>query len=390
MTAAGMATPSTTSVRANARLRAARRLAALRRAAGAPLGPAAHGDEEQPKPRTTKRSTKARRPCGRTISVSGRGGGPGPPRAHRRRPAAKLWTAGATPRKSASAPSGRPPAAAARATSAAASRRLGAARRRARAAGRRRPRRSRGARAAQLAHVDVDRPARRSAASRAALGEQQRLRAHDQPVALVDRRRHDQVDRAELVLEQQEDDPLGRPRPLARDDQPADRTGVSCRQRLEVARRDRPGGQLGAAARPGAGRASGRSSRSRRPSRPRPRAARAARARREVERQRELRALLDGGVPGAATPSRQSAVGARGAARGRRDAARRGRRRQRPRERPPRRGGQRVAGARPGEAVEDARPAPAREARSASERNGPPSSRAATSAATSSLRAPST
>jgi len=41
-------------------------------------------------------------------------------------------------------------------------------------------------------------------------------------MALVDLRRDDDVDGAVLVLEQQEQDPLRRPRALARDDEPAD------------------------------------------------------------------------------------------------------------------------------------------------------------------------
>jgi hypothetical protein len=64
-------------------------------------------------------------------------------------------------------------------------------------------------------------------------------------VPLVDGRRHDQVDRAELVLEQDEDDPLGGPRPLARDDQPADGHRRLVRERFEVARGDRAGRQVG-------------------------------------------------------------------------------------------------------------------------------------------------
>src|SRR4051794_24391998 len=61
---------------------------------------------------------------------------------------------------------------------------------------------------------DVDRPARRGQPLKAALAEQERLAADRQAVHLIEVRRHDQVDRAELVLEQQEHDPLGRAGPL--------------------------------------------------------------------------------------------------------------------------------------------------------------------------------
>ena len=62
----------------------------------------------------------------------------------------------------------------------------------------------------------------------AAADEEQGLAAHDRAVALVDVRRDDQVDLAELVLEQHEDDALRGRRPLARDRQPAKATRLRC------------------------------------------------------------------------------------------------------------------------------------------------------------------
>ena len=68
------------------------------------------------------------------------------------------------------------------------------------------------------------------------LAQQQRLRPHRQPVRLIQVRRHDQVDRPELVLEQQEHDPLRRARPLPRDHQPAEPHRRVVRHPLQVAR----------------------------------------------------------------------------------------------------------------------------------------------------------
>ena len=69
---------------------------------------------------------------------------------------------------------------------------------------------------------DVDPAARLRQLLQPPLAQQQRLRPHRQPVRLIEIGRHDQVDRPELVLEQQEHDPLRRARPLARDDEPAE------------------------------------------------------------------------------------------------------------------------------------------------------------------------
>ncbi len=52
-----------------------------------------------------------------------------------------------------------------------------------------------------------------------AADERERRRSHGQAAALVDRRRHDHVHHPELVLEQHEDDALGRRWALASDDQ---------------------------------------------------------------------------------------------------------------------------------------------------------------------------
>ncbi len=68
----------------------------------------------------------------------------------------------------------------------------------------------------------VDRAPGRRQLLELALDQHQRLGPDRQPMALIDRRRDDQVDRPVLVLEQDEHDPRSRPRSLARHDQPAD------------------------------------------------------------------------------------------------------------------------------------------------------------------------
>src|SRR3954469_19461289 len=55
-----------------------------------------------------------------------------------------------------------------------------------------------------------------------ALRQQQRLCTHERTEALVDDWGHDQVDLAELVLEEHEDDSVRRCRPLSRDRHPRD------------------------------------------------------------------------------------------------------------------------------------------------------------------------
>ena len=90
-------------------------------------------------------------------------------------------------------------------------------------------------RAAAVAYVDVERAAGDRQLLQPALREQQRLGAHGQPVALVDGRRDDQVDRAELVLEQDEDDPLGGAR-AAGGRRPGRRSSPACRARASRGR----------------------------------------------------------------------------------------------------------------------------------------------------------
>ena len=155
------------------------------------LGAAAASRGRRAQRRGGRRGARTRgRPSARTISVCAarwarrRRAAVRSPARHRRRPAAKLWTAGATPRKSASAPSAgtSPPAPAASAGTArrVAHRAIGQlGRRRAAARGRRRAARS-------VAHEDVDRPAGDRQLLQPAAREQQRLGAHGQPVALVD------------------------------------------------------------------------------------------------------------------------------------------------------------------------------------------------------------
>ena len=72
------------------------------------------------------------------------------------------------------------------------------------------------------------------AALEAAGGQHERLRANGEPEAVVDRRRHDQVDRPVLVLEQHEGDALRGRRPLSRHDEPRDPHAPPVRMPLEL------------------------------------------------------------------------------------------------------------------------------------------------------------
>ena len=151
---------------------------------------------------------------------------------------------------------------------------------------------------------DVGRPL---AALQPAGGQHQRLRAHRQPEALLDRRRHDQVDRAVLVLEQHERDALGGRRALARDDQARHAHAPAVAAALELRARVQVGGQARAAsARAGARAASRPSSRSRPASAPTP-TARAAPARRAARAAAPAGCPRPPARPGTATPSCQSA-----------------------------------------------------------------------------------
>ncbi len=111
ITASGTAKPSTTSAirKSTIPLRRPSRVVAFSRLL---LGPPLNARNTAPSARSTKRSTKARvaigagpYPFARRGGEAARRAAAGRPRGQRRRPAAKLWTAGATPRKSASAPS---------------------------------------------------------------------------------------------------------------------------------------------------------------------------------------------------------------------------------------------------------------------------------------------
>ena len=209
------------------------------------------------------------------------------------------------------------------------------------------PRRALRARAARAR--DVDRPAGDRQPLQPALGHHQRLGPHGQAVALVDRRRDDQVDGPELVLEQQEHDALGGARAAGarrrgRRGAPGAVRRASRGRAIDTARRQRRAhSAIGCGAeRQAGGRVVGHHRV------PRPPAAR-GRRRRDLQRQRELRAL-PAPPRRARTPSSHSAVRRRWCPRGRASAS------------------HAPAHARRSSA---ARPAPAREARSASERNGP-------------------
>ena len=116
MTAAGMPTPSTTraSAKPTAVRRRVRRLCDAMRSL-APLGPPLMATKRSPSPSTSQNSTKiAMAIAGADLTWSGSRGTllPGGGRhRHRLLPAAKLWTAGATPRKSASSAATSPPSA---------------------------------------------------------------------------------------------------------------------------------------------------------------------------------------------------------------------------------------------------------------------------------------
>src|SRR6266542_6217619 len=78
----------------------------------------------------------------------------------------------------------------------------------------------------------------------AAVREDQRLAADDPAMALVDARRDDQVDRAELVLDQHEDDAVRRRRPLARDRHPGDRDARAVGGAGQLLRREHALGEV--------------------------------------------------------------------------------------------------------------------------------------------------
>ena len=229
------AEPSTSSATKNSERREAAAASRLRmqrpRQAAAP---AAHGEQQaSPRPRRPGRrasdgrrwlasasAAQSTRSRGHCTSVA--------------RPDAKLWIGGETWRNSPSveaasrppwAPSPRPVAAAATRRSASSTTSAACS-----SGAHQRPHRL---------DEDVDPAARLRQLLQPALAQQQRLRAHRQPVRLIEIRRHDQVDRPELVLEQQEHDPLRRARPLARDDQPAEPHRRVVRKPLR-GRRSRP------------------------------------------------------------------------------------------------------------------------------------------------------
>ena len=318
----------------------------------APLGPPLRPTNSTPRPSATNRRVKARTAMrsGRLPGGAGEAAGERAAGPHRRRPEAKLWTAGATVRKSASsvASASRRVRSSSETTSATAP--CGRLQRQ------------------QVLDEDVDPAARGGQLLQPPVGQHQRLGAHEQALALVDGRRDDQVDGPELVLEQQEDDALGRARALARDDEPADpHPRVVPRAPRGRGRTPCRPAAAGAAAPSGGARASARWWRSRRSSPPTARA-RAARARRAASSGSESCVPSWTASPGRGDPELPQDLAAGGGAL-------------------PRSESQAPAHA---SCASAGRPAPAREARSPSERNGPPASRASTSAATSSERTPLT
>jgi hypothetical protein len=80
----------------------------------------------------------------------------------------------------------------------------------------------------------VDRSAGRGQLLQLARHQHERLGPDDQPVALVDLGRDDEVDRAVLVLKQEEDDPAGRSGPLARHHQPPESYAPAVFELLEI------------------------------------------------------------------------------------------------------------------------------------------------------------
>src|SRR3954467_7702918 len=83
----------------------------------------------------------------------------------------------------------------------------------------------------QAVHEDVHVPV---APLETALREEQRLAAHERAIALVHRRRDDEVHLAVLVLEQHEDDALRRRRTLTRDRHPGDAYAAAVAALLEL------------------------------------------------------------------------------------------------------------------------------------------------------------
>jgi len=93
---------------------------------------------------------------------------------------------------------------------------------------------------ADLVDQHVDRPPSRREALELAFGEHQRFGSDSETVTLVDRRGDDQVDRSELVLEQDEYDAAGRTRALSGNNHAADLDPAPVIERSEVSTRHAP------------------------------------------------------------------------------------------------------------------------------------------------------